>query len=260
MSWSDRAHPLAADVRLGLALHRAEWPWRVWLAGRLLPELVRMLVYVLVGSLVAGAPGREHALVGCLALVVAGLTVGEVTDLPSVDVRTGTYRAVVLGRTPALIRYAARAVWSAGLAVMGALAYAAAVPALTGSAALAPPLLARVWLLLPGVVGCVMLGLVVIAPAIGSSWEGLTYNAAIALVTVTSGAVIAPPGALAAVGTVLPLAHTVAALRASLSGRPATGELLLETLVAAGWGCAAWAAYSWQESRGRRRAVGAFVA
>jgi len=76
---------LAANVRLGIALHRAEWPWRVWLLARLLPELVRTLVYVLIGLLVGGEPGMRFALVGCFVLIIASTTVGEVTDLPSID-------------------------------------------------------------------------------------------------------------------------------------------------------------------------------
>lgn len=260
MSSSERTSLLAANVRLGVLLHRADWPWRVWLAGRLAPELVRMLVYVSIGFLTAGAAGRELALVGCSVLVVGAMTIADVTDLPSLDVQTGTYRGVVLGRAPALVQYAARAACAAGLALGGALAYAVVLPPLVGSAGLTLPLLVRAWMLVPAVVGCVMLGLVVIAPAIGSSWEGITYNAATALVTVASGAVITPPGVLGALGEVLPLTHTVAAVRASLAGGPVAGELLLEVLVAAGWGCAAWAAYRWQEARGRRRAVGAFVA
>jgi len=250
---------LAANVRLGIALHRAEWPWRVWLLARLLPELVRTLVYVLIGLLVGGEPGMRFALVGCFVLIIASTTVGEVTDLPSIDVQTGTYRSVLLGRVSAPGQYAARALPLLALALAAALAYAVTVPFLAHGGDLVWPLIAHAWMLVPAAVGGAMLGLVVIAPAIGSSWEGLTYNAAIALVTVASGAIVTPPPALAALGQLLPFTHTVAALRRSLAGESSIDQVAWECAVAFGWAVLAWGAYRWQEARGRRRAVGAFV-
>lgn len=251
---------LGANLRLGVLLSRAQTPPAVWLIGRLLPEVVRMLVYVLVGYLVAGAEGMRFALVGCVVLAVATTTVAEVTDLPTIDVEVGTYRRVLLGRISPFLQYVVRAVPMAALALLTAAICAVALGLATGHPEEIGPLLARIWLLVPAATSGVMLGLFVIAPAIGSGWEGITYNAATALLAVASSAIVTPPAALAAVGQALPLTHTVEAMRRSLAGEPFGRQLLAELAVGLGWGILAWLAYRWQERRGRRLARGAFAA
>jgi hypothetical protein len=251
---------VAANLRLGWGLLRAEWPAGVWLVGTLLPEVLRMCVFALIGSVVGGSDGLRYAVVGSVVLAMATTTVAQVTDVPVVDVELGTFRAVSLGRWPAFVQYLARLGPLIAMALAIAATCALVVGPLTGQPDLALPLLARTWMLLPAAASSAMLGLLVIAPAIGSSWEGITYNAATAVLTVTSGAVFAPgvPG-LAAVGQLLPLTHTVTALRLSLAGRPWAGELALELLVGLGWGLLAALAYRHQVSRGRRTGRGAFA-
>ena len=100
MSSRDAVALLAANVRLGAAQLRADWPPGVWLVGYLMPETVRMLVFVLIGSVVGGADGLRFAFVGCFVLSIAAASVAHVTDLPVVDVAAGTFRTVVVGRLP----------------------------------------------------------------------------------------------------------------------------------------------------------------
>jgi len=73
---------------------------------------------------------------------------------------------------------------------------------------------------LPAVFSASMLGLAVIAPALGSRWDTLTYNSATAVLTVVSGALFAPAvnPVVDRVGAVLPLRHSVTALRTRWPG------------------------------------------
>lgn len=250
----------AANLRLGQGLLRAEWPAGVWLVGTLLPEVLRMCVYALIGSVVGGPDGLRYAVVGCVVLAMMTTTVAQVTDVPVVDVELGTFRAVSLGRRSAFVQHVARLGPLLAMALVIAVVCALVVGPLTGQPGLAQPLLVRTWMLLPAAVSSAMLGLLVIAPAIGSSWEGITYNAATAVLTVTSGAVFAPSAPwLAAVGQLLPLTHTVTALRLSMAGRAWAGELALELLVGVGWGLLAALGYRYQVRRGRRTGRGAYA-
>lgn len=250
----------AANLRLSRGQLRAQWPAGVWLVSTLLPEVLRMCVLALIGSVVGGRDGLRYAVVGCVVLAMATTTVAQVTDVPVEDVELGTFRPVSLGRSSAFVQYLGRLLPLIAMALVIAATCALVVGPLTGQPDLALPLLARTGMLLPAAVSSAMLGLLVIAPAIGSSWEGITYNAATAVLTVTSGAVFAPsiPG-LAAAGQLLPLTHTVTALRLSLAGRPWAGELGLELLVGVGWGLAAALAYRHQVRRGRRTGRGAYA-
>lgn len=261
MSSRDGLALLVANVRLGAVQLRAGWPPGVWLVGYLMPETVRMLVFVLIGSVVGGAGGTQFAFVGCFVLAIASASVAHVTDLPVVDVATGTFRTVVAGRLPVVVQYLARALPLVAMALVTACLSTVVIGLVTGQAGLVLPLLSRAWMLLPAAAGAVGLGLLVIAPAIGSSWEGITYNAATAVLTVASGAVFAVDlPLLEPVAGLLPLTHTVDAVRASLGGEPFGGALVRELAVAAGWTALAALAYRRQTRRGRRLGRGAFAA
>lgn len=251
---------LSANVRMGWLMLRAEWPPAVWLVGNLLPELTRMLVFVMIGAMIAGAEGLRFALVGCMVLSIAGICISSVTDIPSQDVSLGTYRAIALGDVPAFAQYIVRACALCGSAVVTAAIVTTTIALITGQGEMVASLTARSWMLVPAVLSATMLGLVVIAPAIGSNWEGITYNAAVSLIVVLSGAVFAVTTPVARfVGEALPLTHTIRALRASLVGRPWAGELLLELVVAAGWCAVGVVVYRLQAARGRRTGRGAYA-
>ena len=258
MSWHEI---LRANARLGWAMLRADWPPLVWLVGALLPEVVRMLVFVAIGSITGGSEGARYALIGCVVLSVAGTCVSAVTDIPAIDVALGTYRTIAAAGVPVFVQYVARALALAAAALVVSVCVAITLGLVTGQPAMIWPLVSRVWMLLPAVAAATMLGLVVIAPAIGSNWEGITYNAATALVTVVSGAVFAVTvPTLQAVGDVLPLTHAIRALRESLTGEPWMGEWMLEFAVATGWCIIGAFVYRAQTARGRRTGRGAYAA
>lgn len=252
---------LAANVRLGWLTVRHEYPPLVYAVGVLVPELLRLLVYCLVGYLVGGVEGMRFAVVGCAVLAVASACVAHMSDVPMWDVWSGTYPQVALGRVPPVAQYAARGLPMAAQGGLAAVVAMIGLPVLTGQPDLVAPLLAWGWVVLPAVFSASMLGLAVIAPALGSRWDTLTYNGATAVLTVVSGALFAPTvnPVVAAVGAVLPLRHAITALRHALAGRPFALELALELAVGLGWAVVAVLLYRWQDARGRRRGVGAFA-
>lgn len=258
---ASRTALLSANVRLGLLLLRAEWPPVVWVVGYLIPETLRMLVFVLIGMLVSGADGMAYAFVGCVVLSIATTTVSHVTDLPVTDVHTGTYRSVLLGSVAPFTQYVARALPLGGMALVLATVVAIAVGLLTGQGDLVLPVLSRLWMLIPALFTTIVLGLFVVAPAIGSDWEGITYNGAVALLTVLTGAVFTLTSPIAAgIGSVLPLTHTISALRLSLDGQPWLLEISLEVVVGIGWAIAGALIYRVQDRLGARLGRGAFAA
>lgn len=258
MSWREI---LRANARLGWVMLRADWPPVVWLVGALLPEVIRMLVFVAIGALAGGPDGARYALVGCVVLSIAGTCVSSVTDIPASDVGLGTYRTIAAAGVPVFAQYVVRALALGATALVIAVCVAMALGIATGQPAMIWPLVMRVWMLLPAVAAATMLGLVVIAPAIGSNWEGITYNVATALLTVVSGAVFAVTvPVLQLFGDVLPLTHAIRALRASLTGDPWMGEWMLEFGVAAGWCVIGALIYRAQTLRGRRTGRGAYAA
>jgi ABC-2 type transport system permease protein len=106
-----------------------------------------------------------------------------------------------------------------------------------------------------------MLGLFVIAPAIGTRYDTLTYNAATTVLTVLCGAIIPVPDVpvLAQVAQALPLTHGITSLRAGMAGGDWLTPLISEVVVGAGWAAAAWLLYGAQARRARRAGSGAMA-
>lgn len=261
MNSRDALRLFHANVVLGAQLFRSEWPIQIWLLGYLVPDVLRTLVYVLIGYVVGGVDGLRFALVGCSVLVAASTTVSHMSDVPVTDVQSGTYGAVSLAGLPPVVQYFARGIPLLGVALVVSVINVSVLGVLTGQLQLTSFVLSHLWILVPPLLSGTAFGLLVIAPAIGSGYEGISYNGATALITVLSGAVYELNNRAAdAVGRVLPLSHAISALRLAQDGRPYGAQLLLECLVAVAWGAVALVFYGWQDARGRRRGDGAFAA
>ncbi|WP_120003058.1 ABC transporter permease [Nesterenkonia muleiensis] len=258
MNWREL---LLANIRLGGLLHRARWPLSVWVVGALLPEIFRMLVYVLIGYIVGDTAGLQFALVGCFALGMISSTVSAISDVPVDDVQAGTYRTVLLGSLSPFTQYLGRALVIAANGLVLTVIATSVVALVTGQGTLLLSLLPHTWMLVPAAFSTSMLGLLVIAPAIGSNWEGITYNTATGVLVVMSGAVFSLTNpAASAIGQALPLTHVIQALRLALEGQPYGERLVLEVLTGLVWGLAAYVLFRWQGARGKRTARGAFAA
>lgn len=261
MNLSSKVELLLANLRLGWLLHRARWPYGVWTVGSLAPEIFRIIVFVLIGYLVGDEPGMHFALIGCFFLGLISSTVSAASDVPVDDVQAGTYRTVLLGNLSPFVQYLGRAVTICLNGLVITVVATASAALATGQGTTLISLLQHSWLLIPAAISSLMLGLLVIAPAIGSNWEGITYNTATGVLIVMSGAIFTLTNPTAhAIGQALPLTHSVEAMRNAVAGLPYAHDVLLELTVAIGWGLAAFTVYRWQDIRGRRVGRGAFAA
>lgn len=226
------------NARLYVHILRHNWPPVVFVTGHLVPELFRMTLYVLMGSMLGGDAGRNFALIGCSVFAVQRATVSEVSDVPICDAQAGTLPTLMGSGHNLLAHYAARAIPLAALACADFVVLLIALSAIFGTIANVLPILSSAWIVAPTIVGGLAFGLVVVTPAIGNELQNLLHNAAAALLTVTSGAVFAPqllPPFINWIAVLLPFRHAITALRQRLNGEPFIVEFALEVAVAALW-------------------------
>ncbi len=251
----------AANSRLYTNILRAQWPPAVFLIGHVLPEFFRMLVYVLIGALVGGTSGMVFATTGCVVLSTMRATVSEVSDIPISDYHSGAIMTVGRNRRGLFWHYIFRALPLALVAIVDAVSVTVLLCITTGQVARLPELLGALWIVLPAICSGLAFGFVVVAPAIANDFQNLAHNAAAAILTLTSGAIVpttALPTWIAQLGSLLPFQHTVTALRLQQAGNPFLASLFHEALVAFGWMLAASFVYAWMERRGRSTGRGLF--
>ncbi len=252
---------LAATLRLGWLLYRRDNPTRPVVVASLFRNLADCLLYTLLGVVTGGAAGGDYSFVGAVVLVTCFYTLAQMSDVPMRDKIDGTYPRLSRAPGAPLAAFVVRGLPVLGAGLVAAVVSGVVVGALTGRlgvlAQMAP---AAPLLLAAGLSGSVA-GLVIIAPAIGTRYDTLTYNTMNVLVVVFSGALIptGTHGALDAIGAVLPLTHAIAGVRAAMVGTPWGGDLLAELAVGAGWALAAVVVYRLMDRRGRTTGRGAFT-
>lgn len=210
------------SLRLGFKQLKDEWPIAIFVFGDLIPETLRVIVFCLIGRIVGGEAGFEFAWLGCIALVVANTCVAHTTDIPATDARSGTIG--ILSRAPLglLGQYLLRALPLSLLAAVKVLVVALLLGSLFGFSDTLPSVLSSLWVIIPAIASSTLFSFAALAPTLGTGWEHLSYNLATAVLTVTSGAVVAldsVPG-VGIVGGFLPLHHSIDALRNLASGDP----------------------------------------
>ena len=262
MNSSRFAEAAAAHVRAGALLVVREYPPTVFAVSLLIPEILRVLLYVLIAALASGTAGMRYALVGAGLLSIVTVTVGQVTDLPIYDALQQTYSLLAQGRLPVFIAYLVRSASLAVEAIIIAFCTMVVLSLVTGQMDLIGPLLAHFWLVLPAIFSALAFGLALVAPSITSPWSVLTYNTAASVVVVFCGAVIAVPNlaGIVVASKLIPLTHAVQAMRLALAGQPYGHAVLLELAVGAGWWVVAACAYAAVEHHGRATGRGAFGA
>jgi ABC-2 type transport system permease protein len=249
-----------ASVGLGWRLFHRENPIRLLVFSVYLAEVCTGLFYVLLGAYVSGAPRTDFYLVGAAVLGMTFMAVGATTDIPLTDKWQGTYwRLSRSGRSPYGL-FLARTVPTIVHAVASSIVTVYVVGAATGHLDTALRMLSALPLLVVLAVLTTFVGLAVVAPAIGTRYDVLTYNLVLTVITVFSGALV-PPGSspvVDTVGQVVPLRHGLAAVRGLLDGKPWLGELGHEAALAAVWVVLGSLLYRWMDARGRRTGVAAF--
>lgn len=256
-SFSAAMSMLRASGRLGVAQFRDEWPLPVAIIGDLLPETIRMAVFCLIGYVAAGNDGLHFAWVGSVVLVVANTCVSHTTDIATLDSRVGSIPVLQYAPVPLLAQYLVRAAPLALMAIAKALVVAVALGFALGQEAWIPQAVASLWVVLPAMFGATMLSFALIAPTLGTGWEHLTYNVATAVLTVASGAVVdvSDLPAVNALGSLLPLHHSVLAFRGLVDGTAPWSTTLqlmaFEMLIAIAWSLIATAAFAFRLRRSR---------
>lgn len=237
---------------MGIVEFRAENPTRIWLTTALPRVVLQCLFLTLLGRVAGGEAGERFAFVGAVAAVLTLATLIGVCDVPMLDAWSGTVHRLRLGSVPVPALFLLRAVPWAGEAVVALALSVGVVGPLTGNGDLVLDLLPVLPVYLLMIPTSIAAGLTAAAAAVGRRADVLVGNGFSYLVVLSA---LVPAGrlpALDAVGTVLPIRHGLAAVRAHLAGRPVLPSVLAEIAVGAGWLAACWLICTVQGRRARR--------
>jgi ABC-type multidrug transport system permease subunit len=245
---------VAEVLRLGWREFLAANPPRLLLSATAPRFLLQTLFFTVLGNVVAGPGQRGFAFVGGLAIALAGANVVNVANVPVADKQYATFWRIRSGRlSPAIVFLSRSAPYPvAGFAIL--LADAALVGPLTGLGQLTVRLLPLAWVYALISVTTTAAGLAAASLSIGRHADILVTNLLAYLVILGSGGFL-PPGRIGWVdglGSVLPVTHGLAAIRAALAGRPWGSQIALELLVGLCWTAVAAATISLQARRARR--------
>jgi len=257
-----RIEATAATLWLGIILFRRENPFRPAVLSYWFRAICQTLLYTLLGVVAGGSAGGDFAFVGAVVLAGVDHAIAQVSDVPMRDRFDGTYPRLRASRLAPVTTFALRSVpvVAAGCAVSGVVAVS--VGLLAGRLGLAAAMLPAIPLVLAAMLSATTVGLFVIAPAIGTRYDTLTYNSMTVFVTLFTGALIprGTHGVFDAVGLVLPLTNAMDGIRSLINGGPWLGSFGAELLIACGWGLVAAVTYTLMDRRGMRTGHGAFEA
>lgn len=243
MSWSDHVRPrtftgLRTIAALSWRDYLAVYPPRVLLGGALPRAVLQVVFIAYLGLLAAGPSGRDFALVGASAQIIAVATVAKGADLLLEDQRFGTLHRLRLARLPLLPVLATRWWAYAAEGVVSALLSATIGCLLFGRTALLPGIWAAAGAFVLVAASTSALGIVSAALSMGRESGVFVVNLVSYLLLVLGGAV-APldrlPGGLAAVAHVLPMTNGLLCVRDVLAHRPWFGHAAAEAAVAVAW-------------------------
>ena len=213
---------VAATLRLGILLYHRENPFRPAIASYWFRAFCQTLLFTLLGVVAGGPAGGDFAFVGAVMLAGVDYTVSQVSDVPMRDRIDGTYPRLRAGRLPPPATFALRSIPAIGAGCIESFVVAVTVGVATGRLPLAVAMLPALPLLVAAMVGAGTMGLFVIAPAIGTRYDALTYNTATVFLTLFTGALIprGTHGVFDAVGIVMPLTNAMDGVRSLMSGGP----------------------------------------
>ncbi|HET9895225.1 MAG TPA: ABC transporter permease [Streptosporangiaceae bacterium] len=254
------ARPLIAGWRVGETLrfgwleYRAANPPGLLLTATGPRLILQTLFLTVLGGVLGGAQQRAFAFVGALAIALGSANVVYVSNIAVSEKQFATFWRVRSGRLSAPAQFFSRAAPYpfAGL-IMVAVTAAIVGPVVgLGSVALRQLPLTGLYALIS--LSTTAAGLAGASVAIGRNADQLATNVITYLIILCSGGFL-PPGRIAWVtklGSVLPVTHGLAAIRANLAHLPWAGQALEELAVCAGWAAIAAVAVTVQAWRARR--------
>lgn len=249
-----------ASVGVGWKLFHRENPLGVLLLGAYAGQVCMAYFYTLLGAYVAPERGPEFFLVGGVVLAMTYMTIGYNTDVPLSDKWEGTYWRLSRSGVQPMELFLWRSLPMIVHGVAISLVAAVLVGLAAGQLHTGMEIVRAAPVLLVLALSTNVVGLTVVAPAIGTRYDVLTYNLMTTVVVLFSGAIV-PSGAnvtIDAIGTFVPLRNGLAALRALLLGEPWGRLLLREVLLALVWFAIGTVTYRLMDARGRRTGLAAF--
>jgi ABC-2 type transport system permease protein len=226
----------------GWRQYRRDNPLWIVAASHLPRAILQTVFVVLLCQYVGGPPLRQYASVGAVALTLMLSTTTGIADVPTTDKVSGSLWRV---RTGVLTPFTVFVLRSWPYPVVGfttAVVTLAVVAPAAGIVWLGPssvPLLLCLALL---ALTTSAIGLAGAAFAVGRRADVLVGNL-LAYLTMLSSAALVPPGRIRWVdllGSVLPMRHGLAAIRAAQAQEPFAAQLGAEVVVGAGWLAVAW--------------------
>jgi hypothetical protein len=216
-------------------------PWI--LATTFLPRAILQSAFiVLLCQFVGGPQLRHYASLGVVALTMVSSTTAGIADVPTIDKGSGTFWRV---RTGLLAPFTVFVLRSWPYPVVG---FATAVVTLvvvapaTGLVWLGPSLVPLLLCLALLALTTSAIGLAGAVFAVGRRADVLVGNLLAYLIMLSSTALV-PPGRIRWVdllGSILPMRHGLAAIRAAQAHQPFAAQLGAEIAVGAGWLLVAW--------------------
>ncbi|HEX6342585.1 ABC transporter permease [Umezawaea sp.] len=223
----------AEAARLGGREFRATLPPAASIFATLPKGVLQIVFFTVLGGVVAGEDHRQFAFVGGLVLALTTTNTVNVINVPFGDKYFSTFWRIRTGDVPVAVVLYARAVPYLAVGFALFLAEAAIAAAVLGMGDLAVRLLP--WLPVFALMACgyALLGIAAATATIAKRADVLAPNILGYLTMLCCGAFL-PPGQVGwidAVGSVLPVGHGLAAVRAGLDGRPWLTEALLELAI-----------------------------
>lgn len=219
-----------------------------------LPRAVLQTVFLLLlDGFVGGEALRRYAFIGAVALTVTLSTTISIADVPSNDKWSATFWRIRVGRYSPFSVFVLRS-WPYPVAGFGTAALTLLLVApVFGFAPAGPDLLRLLACLALLAITTSAAGLAGAAFAVGRRADVLVGNLLAYLMMLSSGALV-PPGRIHWIdmlGSVLPMRHGLAAIRAVQVHRPFAAKLGAELAVGAGWLAVAWILVRVQAHRAR---------
>lgn len=224
------------------------------MAMTLLPRAILQTVFIiLLADLAGGRELRRYAFIGAVALTITLSTMVGIADVPSNDRWSGTFWRIRTGRLAPFTVFALRSWPYPVTGFCTCVVTLVVVAPVAGVSPMDPALLQFLPSFAVLAVTTSAAGLAGAAFAVGRRADVLVGNLLAYLTMLCSGAVL-PPGHVRwvdSLGSVLPMRHGLAAVRAGQVGQPFIAEFLLEVAVGAGWLAVAWVLVGVQAHRAR---------
>jgi ABC-type multidrug transport system permease subunit len=208
-----------------------------------LPRAILQTVFaILLCQFVGGPQLRNYASLGAVALTMMMSTTVGIADVPTTDKSAGTFWRIRTGKLSPFTVFVLRS-WPypvVGFAL--AVVTLAALAPTFGIVRLGPPLAPLLLCLALLALTTSAIGLAGAAFAVGRRADVLVGNL-LSYLTMLCSTALVPAGRIWWVdllGSVLPMRHGLAAIRASQAHQPFAAELGTEALVGAGWLAVAW--------------------